>query len=31
MVKVVPPKSWKARQADYEESLDDKMIVGPIE
>ncbi|KAL4483909.1 hypothetical protein ABPG72_013915 [Tetrahymena utriculariae] len=31
MVKVIPPKSWKARQADYEQTLDDKMIIGPIE
>ncbi|EGR32296.1 jumonji domain protein 2b [Ichthyophthirius multifiliis] len=31
MVKVVPPKQWKARQQDYAQSLEDKMISDPIE
>jgi len=30
-MQVVPPKSWKARSADYDSSLDNKMIMSPIE
>jgi len=31
MVKVVPPKGWKPRTQDYEKSVDNFLLQGPIE
>lgn len=31
LVKIIPPKSWVARQADYSKSLDNFILQGPIE
>ena len=31
VIKVVPPKSWVARQGDYAKSLDNFLLQGPIE
>ncbi|EGR34612.1 jumonji family protein, putative [Ichthyophthirius multifiliis] len=31
IVKIVPPKEWKARTSDYTDSLEDKVISDPIE
>ena len=31
VIKIVPPKSWVARQSDYNKSLDTFLLQGPIE
>ena len=31
IVKIIPPKSWVARQADYSKNLDTFLLQGPIE
>jgi len=31
MVKIIPPKGWKARSEDYDKSLENLAISGPIE